>query len=75
MTTDCHVNYLVFGALKVRDDKVANLKLYANLILTCCVNFNLIQLIPDSALCGSRGTLRNILELICNEPVEFNLKD
>ena len=28
----------------------------------------------DSALCGSHGTLRNILELICNEPVEFNLK-
>ena len=26
----------------------------------------------DSALCGSHGTLRNILELICNEPVEFN---
>ena len=29
----------------------------------------------DSALCDSNGTLRNILELICNEPVEFNLKD
>ena len=28
----------------------------------------------DSALCGSKGTLRNILELICNEPVEFNLR-
>ena len=28
----------------------------------------------DSALCGSHGTLRNILELICNEPVEFNLR-
>ena len=27
-----------------------------------------------SALCGSYGTLRNILELICNEPVEFNLR-
>ena len=26
----------------------------------------------DSAICGSNGTLRNILELICNEPVEFN---
>ena len=26
----------------------------------------------DSALCGSHGTLRNILELIRNEPVEFN---
>ena len=27
----------------------------------------------DSALiCGSNGTLRIILELICNEPVEFN---
>ena len=25
----------------------------------------------DSALCGPNGTLRNILELICNEPVEF----
>ena len=25
-----------------------------------------------SAICGSNGTLRNILELICNEPVEFN---
>ena len=24
-----------------------------------------------SAICGSHGTLRNILELICNEPVEF----
>ena len=23
----------------------------------------------DSALCGSKGNLRNILELICNEPV------
>ena len=28
----------------------------------------------DSALCGSKGNLRNILELICNEPVEFNLR-
>ena len=28
----------------------------------------------DSALCGSHGTLRNILELICNEPVDFNLR-
>ena len=28
----------------------------------------------DSALCGSHGTLRNILELIYNEPVEFNLR-
>ena len=28
----------------------------------------------DSAPCGSRSTLRNILELICNEPVEFNLR-
>ena len=28
----------------------------------------------DSALiCGPHGTLRNILELFCNEPVEFNL--
>ena len=27
-----------------------------------------------SALCGSNGTLKNILELICNEPVEFNLR-
>ena len=26
----------------------------------------------DSALCGPNGTLSNILELICNEPVEFN---
>ena len=28
----------------------------------------------DSPLCGSNGTLRNILELICNELVEFNLR-
>ena len=28
----------------------------------------------DAALCGSNGTLRNILELICNEHVEFNLR-
>ena len=28
----------------------------------------------DSALRGSKGILRNILELICNEPVEFNFK-
>ena len=28
----------------------------------------------DSALCGSHGTLRTILELICNESVEFNLR-
>ena len=28
----------------------------------------------DSALCGSHGTLGNILELICNEPAEFNLR-
>ena len=28
----------------------------------------------DSALCSSNGNLRNILELICNEPVEFNLR-
>ena len=28
----------------------------------------------DSALCGSKGNLKNILELICNEPVEFNLR-
>ena len=28
----------------------------------------------DSALCGSKGNLRNILELICNEPAEFNLR-
>ena len=27
-----------------------------------------------SALCGPNGTLRNILELIRNEPVEFNLR-
>ena len=26
----------------------------------------------DTALCASHGTLRNILELVCNEPVEFN---
>ena len=30
--------------------------------------------INDSALCGSKGNLRNILELICNEPVEINLR-
>ena len=28
----------------------------------------------DSALFGYIGTLRNILEVICNEPVEFNLR-
>ena len=28
----------------------------------------------DSALCGPRGNLKNILELICNEPAEFNLR-
>ena len=28
----------------------------------------------DTALCDSHGTSRNILELICNEPVEFNLR-
>ena len=28
----------------------------------------------DSALCGSHGTLRTILELICNAPAEFNLR-
>ena len=28
----------------------------------------------DSALCGSNNTLRNILELIWNEPVEFHLR-
>ena len=28
----------------------------------------------DSALCSSHGTLRKILELICNKPVEFNLR-
>ena len=28
----------------------------------------------DSALCGSKGNLKNILELICNEPAEFNLR-
>ena len=28
----------------------------------------------DSALCVSNSTLRNILELICNGPVEFNLR-
>ena len=28
----------------------------------------------DSALCSSHDTLRNILELMCNEPVEFNLR-
>ena len=27
-----------------------------------------------SALSGYHGTLRNFLELICNEPVEFNLR-
>ena len=27
-----------------------------------------------SALCGSHGTLRNTLELIYNEPFEFNLR-
>ena len=27
----------------------------------------------DSALCAPHGTLRNILELMCNEHVEFNL--
>ena len=28
----------------------------------------------DSALCcGSHGTIRNILELVCSEPIEFNL--
>ena len=40
-TTDCHVNYLVLGSLVARDDKVANGRLYTNLILICCVNFNL----------------------------------
>ena len=28
----------------------------------------------DSALCAPHGTVRYILELICNEPVEFNLR-
>ena len=28
----------------------------------------------DSALCDSHGTLRNILEMICNKHVEFNLR-
>ena len=28
----------------------------------------------DSALYAPHGTLRNILERICNEPVEFNLR-
>ena len=30
--------------------------------------------ISDSALCSSHGTIRNILELICNEPVEYHLR-
>ena len=28
----------------------------------------------DSALCGFNGTFINILELICNKPIEFNLR-
>ena len=28
----------------------------------------------NSAVCGSKGNLRNILELICNKPVAFNLR-
>ena len=35
----------LLGALKVRDNEVANWKLYANIILNCCKNFNLTQTI------------------------------
>ena len=42
MTTDCHINYSVLGAFEVREDQVVNWKLCANLILTCCANFNLM---------------------------------
>ena len=62
MTTDCHINYLVLGSSEVREKQVANGRLYENLILTYCVNFNLTVMI--SAVCGSNGTLRNILEMI-----------
>ena len=43
-------------------------KSYLDLLLKIQPNSN------DSALCCSNVTLRNILELICNEPVEFNLR-
>ena len=47
------------------------LKSYLDLLLILQFDTNDIS---DSALCGSHVTLRNILELICNKPVEFNLR-
>ena len=44
-------------------------KFYLDLLRKLQVDSN-----DDSALYGSKGNLRNILELICNEPVEFNLR-
>ena len=35
------------------------------------LQFDTNDTLSDSALCGYHNTLRNILELICNEPVRF----
>ena len=52
-------------------------------LYTCCLHdsFSHLDMLRklqldsnDSALCGSKGNLKNILELICNEPAEFNLR-
>ena len=70
------------GSSEVKENQVANGRLYADHILTCCVNFNLTRMTTQLYAVPTvnklpnkqKQTLRNILELICNEPVEFNFR-
>ena len=60
---------LCFGGKRRRGGQVKSLrKSYLDLLRKLQFNTNDTS---DSALCGTHGTLRNILELVCSELVEF----
>ena len=67
---------------KIDGHKIAGCKCEQSVMVYSFIQFNNALLYTcklqlhssESALCGSKGTLRNIQELICNEPVQFKLR-
>ena len=58
--------WILGGKRRSGDQRKTLCKSYLDLLRKLQLDSN------DSALCVSTGTLRNILELIYNKPVEFN---
>ena len=75
MTHSLSARTWCFGGNRRRGGQLKTLrKSYLDLLRKLQFDTNKDTSDDDSALRGSHGTSRNILEVICNDSVEFNLR-